>query len=148
MEAKRLAIGSDHAGFQLKERLVAHLRGSGVEVRDLGTFGPDSVDYPDQAHAVASAVQNGESELGVLICGSGNGVNIVANKHPGIRSALAWDHEVARLARSHNNANVLALPARFISESEAIRAVDEFISTSFEGGRHGRRVQKIEPSEA
>jgi ribose 5-phosphate isomerase B len=149
MGAKKVAIGSDHAGFELKKRLMEHLQEmTGVEVQDHGAFGSDSVDYPEHAHSVANAVQSGESDLGILICGSGNGVNIVANKHPGIRSALAWDHRVAGLARAHNNANVLALPARFIGEEEALRSVELFLNTPFEGGRHERRVSKIEPNNA
>lgn len=144
--AKRIAIGGDHAGFGLKSRLVAHLRKLGYEVNDLGTHSDQSTDYPEFAHAVAAAVLEGEDELGVLVCGSGNGVNIAANKHPGIRAALAWRAELASLARSHNNANILSLPARFISEAEAIDAVDAFLATAFEGGRHQRRVEKIEPT--
>lgn len=145
MVAERVAIGSDHAGFELKADLIEHLKGKGIMVLDQGTSGPESVDYPDHAHLVAGMVQRGECERGILICGSGNGVNIVANKHSGVRSALAWNHQVAGLARSHNNANVLALPARFISHEEAKRCVDAFLSTPFEGGRHERRVSKIEP---
>ncbi len=141
----RIAIGSDHAGFDLKHALKDHLRSLGHEVMDKGTHARDSVDYPDHAHAVAASVAEGASELGVVVCGSGNGVNITANKHAGIRSALAWNAEVAALAREHNNANVLALPARFISPEEAMRIVDAFLGARFEGGRHARRVEKIEP---
>ncbi len=142
--AKHILIGSDHAGFQLKDKLKEHLKGLGLQVVDKGTFSSESVDYPDFAHAVAEGVASSDEELGIVVCGSGNGVNISANKHPGVRSALAWNPEVGALARQHNNANVLALPARFISEEEAIRIVDAFLKADFEGGRHQKRVEKIE----
>ena len=141
----RISIGSDHAGFDLKHHLKAHLKASGLEVMDHGTHVKDSVDYPDLAHAVSRAVASGASELGIVICGSANGVNITANKHHGVRSAIAWNEEVARLAREHNDANVLALPARFVDEALASRIVDAFLAARFEGGRHQRRVEKIEP---
>lgn len=142
--AKTIAIGCDHAGFELKEKLKAHLSSKGCSVLDKGTNGPESVDYPDFAHAVAKAVSDGSAELGLLICGSGNGVNITANKHVGIRSALAWRPDVAALARQHNNATVLALPARFVTEQEARAIAEAFLEASFEGGRHQVRVEKIE----
>lgn len=141
---KHILLGSDHAGFELKQQLKEHLQQKGIEVIDKGTNAADSVDYPDFAHAVAEGVAKGAEELGIVVCGSGNGVNISANKHPGVRSALAWTPEVGALARQHNNANVLALPARFISTEEAIRIVDAFLAAEFEGGRHQRRVEKIE----
>ncbi len=140
----RIAIGSDHAGFRLKELLVEHLRGSGRTVDDKGTMSEASTDYPDYAHAVAKEVAAGKVELGIVICGSGNGVNITANKHHGVRSALAWNVEIAQLARQHNNANILALPARYITVEEAIAITEAFLITSFEGGRHQRRVSAIE----
>lgn len=139
-----ILIGSDHAGFDLKHQLKDHLRALGHEVTDKGTHVKDSVDYPDHAHAVASAVQNEAGALGILICGSGNGVNISANRHKGIRAALAWEPVVARLAREHNNANVLSLPAKFITTATAFAIVDSFLAGQFEGGRHQRRVEKIE----
>lgn len=139
-----IAIGSDHAGFRLKEQLVEHLRAAGHQVEDKGTFSEESTDYPDYAHAVARDVAEQRVEQGIVICGSGNGVNITANKHHGVRSALAWNKEVAELARQHNNANVLALPARYISREEAIAITDAFLGTDFEGGRHQRRVAAIE----
>lgn len=142
--SERIVIGGDHAGYGIKEAIANHVRASGHEVVDMGTNGPESVDYPDHAHAVAEKVANEPGDLGILVCGSGNGVNIVANKHKGVRSALAWRADVARLAREHNNANVLTLPARFITEAEAIAIVDAFLAASFEGGRHQRRVEKIE----
>ena len=139
-----IVIGSDHAGFDLKHQLKEHLRARGMEVVDKGTHVKDSVDYPDFAHAVAGAIVADPSLLGIIICGSGNGVNISANLHKGVRSALAWTPEVAKLAREHNNANVLALPARFISLEEAKAIVDAYLDATFEGGRHQRRVEKIE----
>jgi ribose 5-phosphate isomerase B len=140
----QLYIGSDHAGFELKRLLLEHLRAKGHTVVDNGTNGPESVDYPDHAHAVAEGVASDPDALGIVVCGSGNGVNITANKHAGIRSALAWNKDVAALARQHNNANILALPARFITAEEAMASVDAFLSASFEGGRHQTRVAKIE----
>lgn len=141
---ERIIIGSDHAGFDLKHRLKDHLKQLGHEVLDKGTHTRDSVDYPDFAHAVANEVSSDSNALGVLICGSGNGVNISANRHKGVRSALAWKPEIAALARQHNDANVLALPARFVSEQEAMGILDAFLAAQFEGGRHQRRVQGIE----
>ncbi len=139
-----MAIGSDHAGFRLKEQLMEHLRAAGHTVEDKGTFSDASTDYPDYAHAVARDVAEKKVDLGIVICGSGNGVNITANKHHGVRSALAWNREVAELARQHNDANVLALPARYISTEEAIAITKAFLGTDFEGGRHQRRVAAIE----
>lgn len=124
---------------------MEHLRSLGMDVVDKGTYGVESVDYPDYAHAVAQAVASHHDQVGILICGSGNGVNISANKHPGIRAALAWTEEVARLAKAHNNANVLSLPARFITDKQAKGILDAFLAATFEGGRHQKRVEKIEP---
>ncbi|MCB0793716.1 MAG: ribose 5-phosphate isomerase B [Flavobacteriales bacterium] len=143
--APRVALGSDHAGYELKQHLAEHLGKLGVAVEDMGVYTSESADYPEPAHAVANAIENGSAEFGVLVCGSGNGVNMVANKHLGVRSAIAWNREVAELARQHNNANVLALPARFIEHKEALAALDAFLAAKFEGGRHQRRVSKIEP---
>ncbi len=140
----RIAIGSDHAGFRLKEKMISHLGTKGATLLDEGTHSEVSADYPGYAHAVAKDVMEGKAELGIVICGSGNGVNITANKHHGIRSALAWNPEVARLARQHNDANVLALPARFLGDEEASSIVDAFLESTFEGGRHQRRVSAIE----
>ncbi len=142
-EYQKIGISSDHAGYVLKEKVKKHLEEKGYFVRDFGPDSEDSVDYPDYAHPLAEAVDKNHLDLGVTICGSGNGVAMSANKHPGVRAALAWDPELARLGRSHNNANVLALPARFMEEDLAIKAVDEFLGTEFEGGRHERRVSKI-----
>lgn len=138
-----IAIGSDHAGFAYKEKIKQTLIRGGYEVLDKGTFGETSVDYPDFAHPVASAVESGAANWGILICGSGNGVTITANKHAGIRAALCWKEELARLARAHNDANVLCIPARFVSLELAKKMVKAFLSEPFEGGRHLSRVQKI-----
>ena len=141
----RISIGGDHAGFDLKKVVGRHLKDKGSEVLDRGTDSKESTDYPDYAHAVAHDVETGAAEVGIIVCGSANGVNITANKHRGVRSAIAWNEEVARLAREHNDANVLALPARFVDEELAMRIVDAFLAARFEGGRHQRRVEKIEP---
>ncbi|CAG0989957.1 MAG: ribose 5-phosphate isomerase B [Bacteroidetes bacterium] len=139
----KLIIGSDHAGFQLKEYLKAELIKKGFELEDVGTHSEESVDYPDFAHTLALKVENGEFKYGILICGSGNGISMAANKHKGIRSAICWNKELAKLAREHNDANIIALPARFIKNKEAEECVEVFLNTRFEGGRHERRVQKI-----
>ena len=138
-----LIIGSDHAGFDYKQQLIAFLESKNIAVTDAGTHSEASVDYPDFAHIVAKAVENKEFESGILLCGSGNGVAITANHHAGIRAGLAWNTEVARLVRQHNNANVLCLPARFITIEEAKQCIEVFLETPFEGGRHERRVAKI-----
>lgn len=139
----KIAIGADHAGFDLKEKVREWLTRSGFESKDFGTYSSESADYPDFAHPVASAVEKKEFDLGILICGSGNGVAITANKHQGIRAAICWNEELASLARQHNDANVLCLPARYISSELAMKIIDKFLSSSFEGGRHDRRVKKI-----
>lgn len=139
----RIPVGCDHAGYQLKEKVKEFLENAGHEIKDYGTFSEDSIDYPDYGHPVATDVENHPGSIGILICGSGNGINMTANKHQGIRSALCWKPEIAELARQHNNANIIALPARFISESEGIEMVKIFLETDFEGGRHANRVNKI-----
>ncbi len=139
----KIIIGSDHAGFNFKSQLITHLSSIGYHIEDVGTFSEESVDYPDFAHALCLQVLE-HNTLGILLCGSGNGVNITANKHKGIRAALCWNSEIAHLARQHNNANVISIPARFISIDEAKACVKEFLETPFEGGRHANRVQKIE----
>ena len=141
--SKPVAIGSDHAGFDYKEDLISFLEAKGMPYEDLGTHSKDSVDYPDFAHPVASAVESGNYSFGILLCGSGNGVAITANKHQGIRAALCWGEEIAQLAREHNNANILCIPARFVREGDAEKMVNIFMATAFEGGRHNRRVDKI-----
>lgn len=143
MKKKIVPIGCDHAGYHLKLALIQHLTNQGYEIKDYGCFSEESIDYPDFAHPVAEMVENNDGTLGILICGSGNGINMTANKHQGVRSALCWKKEIAELARQHNNANIITLPARFVSEKEAIEMVDVFFSTEFEGGRHQKRVDKI-----
>ncbi len=141
---KPLAIGSDHAGFEYKAKLVNYLRDEkGIALRDFGTYSADSVDYPDFAHPVANAVESKEYCCGILLCGSANGVAIAANKHQHIRAAIAWENEIASLARMHNNANVLCIPARFVTMEVAKQMIDTFLATTFEGGRHALRVDKI-----
>ncbi len=140
----QLVVGGDHAGYQYKKILIARLQQLGHVCTDVGPFSDESCDYPDFAHPLAEKVRMGEAQLGILICGSGNGVCITANKHRGVRAALCWNEELAALARQHNNANVLCLPARFISEELAASITQTFINTAFEGGRHERRVNKID----
>lgn len=138
-----VAIGSDHAGYEYKEEVISFLESKGLQVKDYGTHSKDSVDYPDYAHPVSTAVEREQAAFGILICGSANGVAITANKHQGIRAAICWGEELARLARSHNNANVLCIPARFVDIPVANQMVEMFINTSFEGGRHQDRVRKM-----
>jgi ribose 5-phosphate isomerase B len=140
---KPIAIGSDHAGFDYKEDVISFLEGKGFPFTDFGTHSKDSVDYPDFAHPVASAVEKGEAGFGILICGSANGVAITANKHQGIRAAICWGEELAKLSRQHNNANIICIPARFVREGVVEKMVAIFMSTAFEGGRHAERVSKI-----
>jgi ribose 5-phosphate isomerase B len=138
-----LAIGADHAGYEYKELIKKMLVAEGWQVSDKGTYSLDSVDYPDFAHPVATMVTDGQATAGILVCGSGNGVCITANKHVGIRAALCWNEEIATLARQHNNANVICIPARFVSIEKAEAMTKDFLATPFEGGRHERRVEKI-----
>lgn len=138
-----IAIGADHAGFEYKEAIKRWLGEQGFTLEDKGTYSLDSTDYPDYAHPVASLVEEGKAGVGILICGSANGVAITANKHPGIRAALCWNSDVAALARQHNSANVICIPARFVSLDEAKKMVEIFLGTEFEGGRHQNRVDKI-----
>jgi ribose 5-phosphate isomerase B len=140
---KPIAIGCDHAGFDYKEDLISFLEGKGLAYKDFGTYSKDSVDYPDFAHAVALAVESDEYAFGILLCGSANGVAITANKHQHIRAAICWGEELAELARKHNDANIICIPARFVREGDAERMVNLFINTAFEGGRHQNRVNKI-----
>lgn len=141
--SKPIAIGSDHAGYDYKEQLISFLEGKGLAFTDMGTHSKDSVDYPDFAHPVASAVEKGEAAFGILLCGSANGVAITANKHQGIRAAICWGEELSQLARAHNDANIICIPARFVREGDAEKMVATFITTAFEGGRHANRVKKI-----
>ena len=141
--SKPIAIGSDHAGYEYKEDLISVLEGKGLAFHDFGTHSKDSVDYPDFAHPVATAVENGNAAFGILICGSANGVAITANKHKGIRAAVCWGEELVKLAREHNDANILCIPARFVREGDAEKMLQLFMHTDFEGGRHQTRVEKI-----
>lgn len=140
----KIAIGADHAGFELKEELIRYLTEKKVAYVDKGTYSTERADYPDYGHAVATAVTDSEVSFGILMCGSGNGINISANKHKGIRAALCWNPEIAALARQHNDANILVLPARYISVEEAKKCVDVFLTEQFEGGRHQARIDKID----
>ena len=139
----KIALGSDHAGVEYKKAIVEHLKNKGIETQDFGPQTTESVDYPDYIHPVADAIEKGEADMGIILCGSGNGAGMTANKHQGIRAALCWMPEIARLARAHNDANVLDIPARFVSPETALEMVDIFLSEPFEGGRHQRRIDKI-----
>jgi ribose 5-phosphate isomerase B len=139
----KIAVASDHAGFKLKNRIIDFLKSLNYEIVDFGCDSPDSCDYPDYAHPLADAIENGIYNVGIVFCGSGNGINMTVNKHQGIRSAICWNKEIAVLARSHNDANICSIPARFISEEDAIEIVKIFLTVKFEGGRHFQRIQKI-----
>lgn len=141
-----IPVGADHAGYALKERLVSELRRLGYEPLDLGTHSTESADYPDYAHKVAARVEHHDAERGVLLCGTGLGMAYAANRHPGVRAAVAWSPEVARLAREHNDANVLVLPARFVSPEDGLEILRTWLGTEFAGGRHARRIAKIDRS--
>jgi len=143
VERKRVAIAADHAGYYLKEKIIAFLRNEKLDLKDFGTDSAESVDYPDFGHRLADVVASGEYDFGFTICATGNGMNITVNKHQGIRGALCWSEETSRLARAHNDANICSIPARFVSESEAILIVKTFLATGFDGGRHARRIEKI-----
>ncbi len=143
MKEKSIVIGGDHAGFTYKASIIKMLEEMGYTVKDVGTHSTDSVDYPDFAHPLAKWIEEGKAPLGITLCGSGNGIAIAANKHADIRAALCWTEELAALARQHNNANVLSIPARFVTKQLALRMVKTFLDTDFEGGRHARRVDKI-----
>ncbi len=142
-QAKTIVISCDHAGFDLKERVKQVLMQKGITVKDFGPDSAERVDYPDMIHPLAKAIDNGSYEMGIIICGSGNGVAMTANKYPNVRAGISWNVEIAELCRLHNDANVLSLPARFISEELALECINKFISTEFEGGRHATRVNKI-----
>lgn len=147
MDKTKIAIGCDHAGYSYKEAIKNHLVENGYQVIDHGAFGEESVDYPDFVHPVAQDVSEQRVNYGILICGSGNGVAITANKYGSVRCGLCWNTDVAALVKQHNNANVIALPARFVSIEEAIEMVDTFLTNAFEGGRHQRRIDKMTPNE-
>jgi ribose 5-phosphate isomerase B len=142
----RISLASDHAGFELKEQIKEYLNSSiqhKIEINDLGCYSNLRVDYPDFAHKVAYEIATKKSDIGILVCGSGNGISMAANKWEGIRCALCWESEISKMSRLHNDANILALPARYITLEEALKSVDEFLNTEFEGGRHKERVEKI-----
>jgi len=143
MKEMKIAIASDHAGFERKQAVLKYLQEKGIEYKDFGAFSTESSDYPDFAHPLADAVSKGEFAEGITLCGSGNGINMTANKHQGIRSAICWMPEIAELARLHNDANICALPARYITDEQAIEIVNVFLTTNFEGGRHVNRINKI-----
>lgn len=143
MEKPRIALGADHAGFHMKQAVKEFLQKEGYAVTDYGTNSDESTDYPEYGHKVAEAVESGKERFGITFCGSGNGINMTVNKHSGIRSALCWTKEIAALARQHNDANICALPSRFISNDEAYSIVQAFLTSTFEGGRHERRIKKI-----
>ncbi|WP_200975387.1 ribose 5-phosphate isomerase B [Echinicola sp. 20G] len=141
--SKKIAIGGDHAGFDYKQQLVSYLTEAGFEVKDFGPFTDASVDYPDYVHPLCDAIESGEFVQGIVVCGSGNGVAITANKHQGIRAAICWNTDLAALSRQHNDANVISIPARFVPYELAQEMVETFLKTDFEGGRHANRVNKI-----
>lgn len=140
---KPIGLAADHAGYELKAYVIKLLEESGIEYIDFGTFGTESVDYPDFAHKLGEAIDNGDCEFGITFCGTGNGINMAINKHAKVRSALCWNLEIAKLARQHNNANALSLPARFLDKDKALEMVEAFFSTDFDGGRHQQRIDKI-----
>lgn len=143
LQGKVIALASDHAGFDRKQVIIKYFQENGIEFKDFGCYSSESVDYPDYAHAIGEAIDKGEFELGITFCGSGQGISIAANKHPQVRSATCWNKEIAALAKQHNNANICALPGRFVSDEEAIEIVETFLNSEFEGGRHALRVAKI-----
>ncbi len=143
MKEKKIAIASDHAGYVLKEKIIKYLINEQYKVKDVGTDSEESVDYPDFGHLLAKEIETGNVDMGISLCGSGNGINMTVNKHSGIRSALCWNEEISRLARAHNKANICSLPARFINYETAILIIKTFIETKFDGGRHERRIEKI-----
>ncbi len=143
MEKTNIGMACDHAGYEMKTLLMPYLKSKGWEVKDFGTYSAESADYPDYAQLLADAVEQGRVAFGISLCGSGNGINMTVNKHPGIRAALCWTPEIARLARYHNDANICSLPARFITFEQACQMADIFLSTPFEGGRHLNRIRKI-----
>jgi len=145
--SEKILIASDHAGFELKEKLERALNALGYEVEDLGTDSTDSTDYADYAHPLAQRISDGEVKRGVLLCGTGLGMSYTANRHPHVRAAVAWNPEIAKLAREHNDANILVVPARFVSEQLGVDILKTWLDTPFEGGRHSRRVEKIEPKD-
>lgn len=142
-KGKVIAVASDHAGFEKKQLILNYFNEKGIEYKDFGCYSDESVDYPIYAHLIGNAIEKGEHEIGITFCGSGQGISIAANKHQGVRSGVCWNREIAILARQHNNANICAVPGRFVSNNEAIEIVEAFLSAEFEGGRHARRIEQI-----
>lgn len=140
---KSIALAADHAGFPVKELIKTYLQNNNIEVKDFGTYSEESTDYADYAHPMALAVENKEYEIGIAVCGSGNGINMSVNKHQGIRAALCWNVDISEMARLHNDANICTVPGRYVSDEQAIAIVDKFVNTVFEGGRHQKRIDKI-----
>ncbi|NOR75389.1 MAG: ribose 5-phosphate isomerase B [Draconibacterium sp.] len=143
MDGKVIAVASDHAGFARKQTIIKYLKNNGIEYKDFGCFSDESVDYPEFGHLIADAIDKGKFEIGITSCGSGLGISMTANKHQNVRSAICWNTEISKLAMQHNNANICAIPGRFVSDDEAIAIVETFLSTEFEGGRHTRRINQI-----
>ncbi|MFV0592561.1 MAG: ribose 5-phosphate isomerase B [Draconibacterium sp.] len=143
IEGKVIALASDHAGFLKKQVIIKYLKDNNIQFKDFGSFSEESVDYPVYAHLISEAIEKGEYEMGITFCGTGQGISIAANKHQGIRSAVCWNPEIAALARQHNNANICAIPGRFVSDQEAIAIVEAYLKADFEGGRHARRIDQI-----
>jgi ribose 5-phosphate isomerase B len=143
LEGKTIALASDHAGYDKKQVIIKYLEEKGIKYFDFGCYSNESIDYPEFAHAIGEAIDKGVYEIGITCCGSGQGISIVANKHPNVRSALCWNVEIAKLAKEHNNANICALPGRFVSDEEAIAIVEAYLNAKFEGGRHARRIAQI-----
>jgi len=141
---KRIVVANDHAGYGTKVEIVRHLQNLGYEVKDLGTYSAESVDYPEYGHKLGEAIEHGEFERGISICGSGNGINMVVNRHKGVRAAICWSREIAEMARRHNDANVCSIPARYISVEESLEITDVFLESGFDGGRHERRINQID----
>lgn len=143
MTIKKIAIASDHAGFSLKSEIIKHLQDKNIEVKDLGTYSEDAVDYPEYGHKIAELIESGDYAYGISICGTGNGISMTTNKHAQIRAGICWNEEIAKLIRSHNDANICSIPARFVDKDLALRMVDIFLTTEFDGGRHLTRIRKI-----
>jgi ribose 5-phosphate isomerase B len=143
LEGKIIALASDHAGFEKKQVIIQYFKEKGIEYKDFGCYSPDSCDYPDFAHAIASAIEKGEYETGITFCGSGQGISITANKHKNVRSAICWNAQIGALAKQHNDANICSIPGRFVTNEEVIAIVEAYLNAEFEGGRHARRIAKI-----
>lgn len=144
LEGKTIALACDHAGFDKKQVIIKYFGEKGIQYKDFGCYSADSCDYPDFAHAIGKAIENGDYEIGITFCGSGQGISITANKHNNVRSAICWNAEIGALAKQHNDANICSIPARYVTEEETIAIVEAYLNAEFEGGRHARRIKKIE----